>query len=189
MNKVIKNPFERMQKGAVIILCIVLAGTFSSCNKKSDSDIDMSKIDFSNIENLYEQPLPVIQNAVQGEWQLQFSVGGFVYQKIIDIHSSYMYITQDHIVMGNDTYGVTTDSPIQWMKGKPFGGDIDAYMLTYNHSICINEQDGVIYEKVPIFNTLVPCQIKNDTLVIADPCCDGFSYYYTKTSNSLNTNH
>ena len=95
MNKVIKNPFERMQKGAVVALCIVLAGTFSSCNKKSDSDIDMSKIDFSNIENLYEQPLPVIQNAVQGEWQLQFSVGGFVYQKIIDIHSSYMYITQD----------------------------------------------------------------------------------------------
>ena len=46
-------------------LALMLAGSFSSCAKKND--IDMSKIDFSNIENLYEQPLPVIQKCVQGK--------------------------------------------------------------------------------------------------------------------------
>ena len=40
MNKVIKNPFERMQKGAVVALCVVflaLAGSFASCSKKVES--------------------------------------------------------------------------------------------------------------------------------------------------------
>ena len=39
MNKVIKNPFERMQKGAVVALCVVflaLAGSFASCSKRGE---------------------------------------------------------------------------------------------------------------------------------------------------------
>lgn len=149
----------------------------------------MPNIDFCNIENLYEQPLPIIQNCVQGKWQLQYSIGGFSYQKNVNTHDSYMYLTADHIIMGSDTYGVTTDSPILWKCEKGFwGDDSSGYLLTYNHDIYINEQDGVIYEKVPIFSSLVPFQIKNDTLVIGEVCCDGFINYYTKTSNSLNTN-
>ena len=96
-NLFIRNPFERLQKGAVVILCIVLAGTVSSCSSKSESDIDMSDIDFSNIENLYEQPLPVIQKCVQGKWKWYVSVGGesgisYHDNIFVDINSKYYVI-------------------------------------------------------------------------------------------------
>ena len=157
----------------ITAVLLLLTGSFSSCGK--------NEIDYSNIENLYEQPLHVIQKVVEGNWKLQYSYGGFAGQTIVDTHGSYMYLTIDHIIMGNDTFGVTTYSPIiwQWENGF-FGGDSRGYLLTYNHDIYINEQDGVIYEEVPIFNTLVPCQIKNDTLVIGNVCCDGYIYYYAR---------
>jgi hypothetical protein len=58
----------------ITAILLILAGSLS-CDK--EDDIDMSKIDFSNIENLYEQPLPVIQKAVQGKWKVYSSCGGF----------------------------------------------------------------------------------------------------------------
>jgi hypothetical protein len=53
-------------------ILLILAGSFS-CGK---DDIDWSKIDLSNIENLYAQPLPVIQKAVQGKWKVVCTYGG-----------------------------------------------------------------------------------------------------------------
>lgn len=50
------------------ILLLVLAGSISSCEKE---------IDISNVENLYEQPLSVIQKCVQGKWERKYSIGGF----------------------------------------------------------------------------------------------------------------
>jgi hypothetical protein len=49
-------------------ILLILAGMISACEKEKDND--MSKIDFSNIENLYSQPLSVIQKAVQGKWKV-----------------------------------------------------------------------------------------------------------------------
>ena len=50
---------------------LLMVGIFFSCSSKleenSDSDIDWSKIDLSNIENLYAQPLPVIKKVVEGQ--------------------------------------------------------------------------------------------------------------------------
>jgi hypothetical protein len=54
-------------KLAVIVL--ILAGSFS-CEKND--------IDFSNIEDLYAQPLPVIQKAVQGKWKIYQTCGGVI---------------------------------------------------------------------------------------------------------------
>ncbi len=50
------------------ILLLVLAGSISSCEKE---------IDISNVENLYEQPLSVIQKCVQGKWERRYILGGF----------------------------------------------------------------------------------------------------------------
>jgi hypothetical protein len=49
----------------IAAIWLILAGSFA-CEK--EDNIDMSNIDFSNIENLYAQPLSVIQECVQGEW-------------------------------------------------------------------------------------------------------------------------
>jgi hypothetical protein len=57
----------------ITAVLLIVAGAFA-CSKKED--IDMSQIDFSNIENLYAQPLPVIQKAVQGEWKWMTYISG-----------------------------------------------------------------------------------------------------------------
>jgi hypothetical protein len=48
-------------------LVLIFSGISYSCSK--NNDIDTLNIDFSNIENLYAQQLPVIQKCIQGEWQ------------------------------------------------------------------------------------------------------------------------
>jgi hypothetical protein len=50
------------------VVLLVLAAGLVSCNK--EDKIDMSRIDFSNIEDLYKQPLPVIQKCIRGKWKV-----------------------------------------------------------------------------------------------------------------------
>jgi hypothetical protein len=69
-----------------------------------------------------------------------------------------MNLTPNHIIMGNDLYGVVIDTAIIW-KHNDF-----TYLLSYPSS--------------PISYIVV--QIKKDTLVIRDDLNDGYSYYYTK---------
>jgi len=57
-----------------IALLLILAGSFS-CQKNNNID-DMSNNKISNIENLYAQPLSVIQKCVQGKWKWYVSIGG-----------------------------------------------------------------------------------------------------------------
>ena len=165
MNKLIKNPFERLQKGVVVILCIVLAGNLSSCAKND--------LDFNNIENLYEQPLPVIQKAVQGKWKLQYYYGGFIGTTTIDALDSYMQIDENQIIIG-DKNGITTDSPITWEEWENFNGIEIAYLLSYNH------QDEVNSLGRPYADRFMMWEIKNGTLSVWDCLMDGFTYSYTK---------
>ena len=58
----------------------------------------MSKIDFSNIVNLYEQPLPVIQKCVQGKWKwVCISRLGFI--GLISPVNTFVEITEDNVVI------------------------------------------------------------------------------------------
>jgi hypothetical protein len=75
---------------------LVFAGCFCSCGKE---EIDMSKIDFSNIENLYEQPLPVIQKVVQGKWKVYAQHGGLV--GINYLKDTYIEINDNHWILTN----------------------------------------------------------------------------------------
>ena len=143
------------------ILILTLIGFCTSCQKKDEAAIDMSNIDFSNIENLYEQPLPVIQKCVEGKWRLQYKIGGLIHQKIIDSLDNYMYIYNDRIVMGHNQR-VIIDSPITWEKMKSIYG-YDTYFLNSNHEI-----------------SFFFLEIKNDTLVVEENAYDGYLYNYTK---------
>ena len=145
---------------------LVLAGSFYSC----ENDIDMSKIDFSNIENLYKQPLPVIQKCVEGSWKLQYSRSGYgTGMKIADTHGAYIHLKSNHITM--DTYEITSDSPIRWKKiDGVMGGSTNGYLLE------------ILNPVMPFGGTLIPVQITNDTLVIWDGLLDNYLnyYYYAK---------
>jgi hypothetical protein len=80
-------------------ILLILAGGLS-CGK--NNDIDMSIIDFSNIENLYEQPLPVIQKCIYGKWGV-YSVfsDGVIY--------NITYPENTFIEFKNDYYSVSSD--------------------------------------------------------------------------------
>jgi len=146
-NLFIKNPFECLQKGAVVILCIVLAGTFSSCSS-SENDIDMSDIDFSNIENLYEQPLPVIQKCVQGKWKWYAQYGGDA--GVSYSVKTFVDIKNDHIIVDYDDESQLTFY-YTWKKRFVYGNKYETYVMWST------ERDAVIWH----FES-----IKNDTLCV-----------------------
>ena len=56
-----------------LALILTFIGFCPSCQK---ADMDKSAIDYSNIEYLYEAPLPVIKKCVQGKWKWYVSYGG-----------------------------------------------------------------------------------------------------------------
>ena len=68
--------------------------------------LDMTTIDFNNIENLYAQPLPVIQKCVQGRWKLDSLLGGM--SGIDDVNSREILVE----INGNKWY----DEEFQWKK-------------------------------------------------------------------------
>jgi hypothetical protein len=72
------------------LLIFLILVAFVSCEKKT--------IDYSNIEDLYAQPLPVIQKCVEGKWKVYKHYvigigGGTTYPE-----NSYVYIQADRII-------------------------------------------------------------------------------------------
>ena len=63
-----------------------------------------SDIDFSNIENLYEQPLCVIKKCVIGKWKLIITSGNQMgyYNTDINGYSTFVDITKDSVFVDGD---------------------------------------------------------------------------------------
>jgi hypothetical protein len=133
-------------KFAAILL--ILAGGFYSCGE--EDGIDMSKIDFTHIENLYEQPLPVIQKAVQGRWKIYQTCGGVVGCTYPE--NSFITITANEIIWGE---GDIYSAKYSWKKRKIKIKDkmVDSYVLW---------QDDAEDETVLKGNLFM--SIKNDSL-------------------------
>lgn len=141
----------------LIVVIVLLAGCFVSCEK-----IDMSKIDFSNIEDLYAQPLPVIQECVQGKWKWYASYGGFVGISYPD--STFIDIRNDHYII--------TDKESQ-----------DTIYFTWEkYTLPDNKTTWVVWDKeldrgIWAFDT-----IKNDTLGVASAIGNEYLYYRVGSS-------
>ena len=167
---------------------LIMVGGLTACSTSKDivideTETDESSIDFSNIENLYAQPIPVIQKCLEGNWILLYSQGGFVGETIIDKNGSYMQISKERIIMGTKTYthGITgginevlIDSPIIWGTLEKFWGNRDAHIMAYNFP---EDNKNFLYGE-----HLFPTSIKNDTLAVWDLYADGYTKYYLRNN-------
>lgn len=116
---------------------------------------------------LYDQPLSVIQKYISGNWKLQYQIGGIAGSKYIDSHNSYMSLTPDHIIFGDDLQGVIIDTTIVWKQD--LNGINETYLMGIPHPGWSTPMYFIVNE------------IKNDTLIIIDyNIIDGYTHYYTK---------
>ena len=111
----------------IIAVLLMLTGSFLSCVTKNE--IDMSEIDFSNIENLYAQPLPVLQKCVQGKWEWYESCGGVAGCQYVD--NTFVEINDDHCII---EYADGTQRTIYftWKKLYVDSRDYKTYVLWEN---------------------------------------------------------
>jgi len=156
-------------KITAIMLIIVVSA--SSCK---DDNIDMSKIDFSNIENLYTQPLPVIQRCVEGKWQwTEYSTCGFV--GLWHLTHTFVDITKDSVIVTQDGYdALDLDSRFSysWEKKKT-NSDYTTYVLlsdTQNKAVPISGWyfDKILNDTLYVFTDAPPsyCGSANEYLFL-----------------------
>ena len=91
-----------------MILILACFGFCTTCNKSDDT----SGIDYSNIENLYEQPLPVIQKCVEGKWKWIVMFGDYV--GAVYFENTYVEIDTDYIIINRD--GVQQTINYKWIR-------------------------------------------------------------------------
>jgi hypothetical protein len=129
-----------------IILFTILIFACMACKHEEEP-----MIDYSNIEDLYYQPLPIIQQCISGKWNWYASFGGFIGVSYPD--STYVEFTDSYYVI--TTPNDTSSLYFSWRKLTPpalYGiHDEETYVL------CDKEMEGAIW----YFNA-----IKNDTLSI-----------------------
>jgi len=147
----------------IMLLCLV---SFIACK---DNNVKPEPINFSNIPNLHEQPLEVIQKAVKGKWQGVSAWNGW-----FDLPISNTVFEISIAVDITDQQYFTVSGPEDEIK--PF---IDQFIGTYSPSpesnefvyswAKINYQSPVIFKWVMfsfVGHALYPWSIKNDTLLI-----------------------
>ena len=114
----------------ILTIVLILTGSTSSC--KND-DIDISKIDFSNIEDLYAQPLPVIQKCVEGRWQwTEICTWGVVGE--FRLTHTFVDITKDSVIVtqnGYDPAHLDNRFSYSWKKKKTLS-DYTSYVMWNN---------------------------------------------------------
>jgi hypothetical protein len=95
-----------MKNIRLALFLITVLVSLSACKKEKEA------IDLSNIEDLYSQPLSVIQKCIQGEWNWYASYGGFV--GINYPQDTYVKFTADSYTVSSpeDTYTI----PFTWKK-------------------------------------------------------------------------
>ena len=79
------------------ILILLFSSMGAGCEKDSEQLLH-------NI-TLYDKPLSVIQKYITGKWKLQYAFGGLWAHKVINTDNSYMILSPNHIIKGNDSRG------------------------------------------------------------------------------------
>ena len=147
----------------LLAFLLIIVGGISSC-ANNDDDIDMSQIDFRNIENLYEQPLPVIKKCVQGRWKPFVSLGGEHDPSYYDDSGRFNVINTDRVIYVVE-YG-TWGFNYTWKRKFVEYLNNETYVMWDN----TRKQDSYYFHS-----------IKNDTLVLTD----NHSFYASDISHTF----
>ena len=156
----------------LITFLLLLTGSFFSCQSKLD--IDMSNIDFSNIENLYAQPLPVIQKCVQGKWKVyneKWDSSGWSYAyaqidvNIYNDHYIYTYHNDGSIIIKNYIWKrINVDNGYKTWVMCDVERSTEYNYYQYFHSI---ENDILITGRGPV-NPLIVTFVSTSYVLIRD---------------------
>ena len=135
-----------MKKNKIFILIMLLCVVgFASCDDDGSGgkppDIPIDTMDYNNIENLYEQPLEVIQKCVVGKWKV---LGRNLYLNPSEFGNTFVNITNDSVVFTLDMNVFDSniiyhphwqDGFYNWeFKNNHFGSyGNETYVLIYNY--------------------------------------------------------
>ena len=163
MNKVIKNPFERLQKGIVVALCFVLVGFFSSCAEKKENNVNEDCLSVLNI--VHDK-----SSSILGKWKLikvRVNFASSAQEIKCTDYSQYNIVFE---FKSNNvlTISAETEHPEIWTTGEHFYSIVDEEMFGNSTSMLQ-------------INTLYECyQINSKELIITGAPVDGPSYYLVK---------
>jgi len=117
---------------------------------------------------LYNQPLSVIQQHIQGKWQLLYSKGG-VATITQYYHNKFWEFDNDHVRF-LDNNNLRVDTSIRWIHS-------DAAYTYRDSTYIMNFNDKLGY----IYNYVVD-RISNDTLILHEDASDAFFYRLVKSN-------
>jgi hypothetical protein len=135
---------------------------FSNCKKNTDNPVDKSNI------ILYDKPLSVIQQCIQGKWELIYAKGGFTGNSIKYVHDDFWEFSNNKIEI-IDSGLVYISAPIYWnYEPVSFINGQKTYTINYR------DQGNVPYK-------FYVEGIKNDTLTIVECALDGMGLHFAKS--------
>jgi hypothetical protein len=136
---------------------------FSNCKKNAEQPIDKSNV------ILYDKPLSIIQECIQGKWKLIYAKGGFTGNYIQYFHDEFWKFKNNNIVI-IDSGSIYIDTTIKW-KYDPLNFIAGENTYTINY-----------YDRNSVPYKYYVEGIKNDTLTIADYGYDGMGYFFIKSN-------
>lgn len=141
----------------LLVTCLCL----SNCKKDPGEPIDKSNI------VLYDKPLSVIQECINGKWELIYAKGGISANNIQYIHNEFWKFNSNKIEM-SDSEKIYTNTTIQWIY------DLGTF-TNGKRTHTINFYDRNNYPHKYIVDG-----IYNDTLVLGDYAYDGMTYHFIR---------
>ncbi len=140
----------------IISLCVI------SCKKNNTIPVDRLNI------VLYDKPLSVIRQYIQGKWQLIYGKGGIATTTQYYYNNFWEFNDDSLRILGDNN--VRVDTAIHWIYnlGTFTNGD-STYIMNFRDKL------GYIYD-------YVVDQIYNDTLILHEDASDAYFYHFIKSN-------
>ena len=146
-------------------LCFFLTAALcvSRCKKNNSTPIDRLNI------VLYDKPLSVIRQHIQGKWELIYGKGGFVANNIQYFRNNFWEFNDDSVKI-SDNSSVYANTSMHWNYdlGTYTNGD-STYLMKF-------------YDKESVPWVYVVERIYNDTLILHDNASDAYFYHFIKSN-------